>query len=515
MGRRVWVCAVLSFALAVRLGRAQALSPAYPTDSLRRGNLVIWLVSPSESAPGPPVAQPYATYTEQTAGSFGQTASSVGQPASNTGQTAGSFGAPAGSTGRPSSEVGQTAGDFGTVSSNVGQTAGSYGQVSSAPLGRQPTAPPLVRGSAAGSPEEPLQVAWKSVTALLRNGFPGLHLQVTTVRVDDLQARLAAGADVGAYPDVLLGLPNAEAVTALLLHDARIATLGQDVALEPLRVAGKPLRTSEAAVLGRARHPEEARAFAFWLGEDGLCPGCSQPHVSRSAEGPAAVAGRAVETVLSGGELGGDADPATARVSGGLARRLTLGTGVPLDGLTLRTEVLSGVANERLAAVGLRVTVSSGKAFGVIHPAVVLRRGEDGRWRVLQISYDLPRSATTPTLVDALAGFTRPVPATEVRPVARITPAAPLDGDSRSGTPELWWDNPGDAGLLAVEWQTVADARWSDSHLLFVPDRGPRLQVRVSATFAHANNEYRWRVWSVGEGGAMNLSEWRRFTVLP
>ena len=78
------------------------------------------------------------------------------------------------------------------------------------------------------------------------------------------------------------------------------------------------------------------------------------------------------------------------------------------------------------------------------------------------------------------------------------------------GMPELWWDDPGDSGLLLVEWQNGT----GDSHLQFVPERAARLQVRVPAGFGSLAGMYRWRVWAMGAGGVVTLSPWRRITVL-
>ncbi len=47
--------------------------------------------------------------------------------------------------------------------------------------------------------------------------------------------------------------------------------------------------------------------------------------------------------------------------------------------------------NGSLAAVALRVVVSSPGVFGVAHPLVVLRAGKDGQWKVLQMSLNLPQ----------------------------------------------------------------------------------------------------------------------------
>jgi hypothetical protein len=44
-----------------------------------------------------------------------------------------------------------------------------------------------------------------------------------------------------------------------------------------------------------------------------------------------------------------------------------------------------------------------------------------------------------------------------------------------------------------------------------VEDRSPTLRTQVEAEFADANGRYRWRVWSVGSQGAVEISPWRTF----
>ena len=510
-----WVVAGVFATFALLAGRGQA-QLAYPTDALQRGALTVWIVTPSGTPSRAAAAQSYATYNEQTPGNFGQTASTAGQAASDMGQTNGSFGATAGSVGRPASDVGTDASDFGTASSNVGQTAGSYGQTSSTPLGRAPTAPRGRTSPAPANTDDERAAVWTIATEALRRAFPGLRLQIVRAGVDDLQARLAGGG-AGPYPDVLLGDAAASQAMAAYLGDTSLHVLGSDNALPALVYKNRPYDLREVFVLRRAPHPEAGRAFLFWLKE--ASPGCgacgAAPELGEGTQMPAELAQRAVEVLLRGEALGDMADPAFAQVSPLLAQRLALAgaSAAVLDHLALRTEVLSAAANERIASVGLRVSASAPEGFGVLHPAVVLRRDGDGEWRVLQISLDVPRAESSATA--AFAAYARPVSAKTLKPVAGITEAAPLDGDSRSGSAELWWDNAGDASLLVVEWQTHVGGAWSDTHLMPVRDTGPILQVRVAASFAHPTNEYRWRVWSVGEGGVMNLSPWRRFTVLP
>jgi hypothetical protein len=131
----------------------------------------------------------------------------------------------------------------------------------------------------------------------------------------------------------------------------------------------------------------------------------------------------------------------------------------------------------------------------------VLRKSEDGNWRVLQVSLDLsPREQKAQ---GAQLMSTRPALAEQKAGVLGVKLAAPLDGETRPPQPELWWDNGGGSGLQVIEWQ-----RGPGSHLFLVPDQAARLQTRVTATFAKQPGTYRWRVWSVGVGGAMKISPW-------
>jgi hypothetical protein len=106
-----------------------------------------------------------------------------------------------------------------------------------------------------------------------------------------------------------------------------------------------------------------------------------------------------------------------------------------------------------------------------------------------------------------------PVLRNEGPKVLGISQAAPVDGETRTAQPELWWDNLGGATLQIVEWQQGAPNNWSVSNLYFVPDNRERLRTRVAARFA-LGGQYRWRVWSVGPGGIVVLSPWRTMTIV-
>jgi hypothetical protein len=143
---------------------------------------------------------------------------------------------------------------------------------------------------------------------------------------------------------------------------------------------------------------------------------------------------------------------------------------------------------------------------------VVLRKDDAGRWKVLQISpnvrYGVPGSGW-----GAMRSYTRAVIPERTSKIVAVSQAAPPDGDNRPPQPELWWDNNGEAGLLAVEWQ-MNFGGWTDSRMFLVPDRDPRVQTRVRAEFAQTPGKYRWRVWAIGEGGVVKLSSWREMNIL-
>ena len=168
--------------------------------------------------------------------------------------------------------------------------------------------------------------------------------------------------------------------------------------------------------------------------------------------------------------------------------------------------------NGGLAAVGLRVVVSSANVFGVAHPLVVLRMSREGQWKVLQMSLNMPQHEQSNER-QALMVSNPPTAAEQVSGVKGISQASPQDGQSLSQVPQLVWDNHGGAGLQVVEWQRGEGGAWSDARLYLVEDRSPTLRTQVEAEFADANGRYRWRVWSVGAHGEMMISPWRGFSV--
>jgi len=278
--------------------------------ALKHGRLVVWVVHPA-AAPVPAatdyggVARRPPGYAEQTAGSFGTPASEMGTASSNVGlpsdsplisrtgsvattvapadrdaaaaaaagyseqtsgsfgQTASTFGTEAGNHGQTPSTVGQNASNVGTDSSNYGQTAGSYGHSLST----------IAQAGQPAAPETPLGVE-AIVEPKLRAAYPELTVQFVGVDVEKLAASLRAATTspdmAGVYPDVLVfegfpasweGLPqSAQRVVKESFGGSAAVKNGPSGALAARRVV----------VTMRSRHQATAVAFAEYLQNQGL-----------------------------------------------------------------------------------------------------------------------------------------------------------------------------------------------------------------------------------------------------
>ncbi len=347
----------------------------------------------------------------------------------------------------------------------------------------------------------------------LRASFADLKLDLVPVSPVDLRERFAGIGNGVKQPDLLLS-GTAIRDKNPFLADLSLTSLGTEP--EGMLPWGSDLQPwnpryrHDWLILSSATHPDVARAFVVWL-EDGMRAHAELRPLGGPVRGPSSLALSVAQSALSGGQIG-SADPDAAKVPVAILQGAAFHPAAPdaLDGVAVKVDVLAWAANERFAVYGLRAIASSPRAFGVAHPLLILRRGEDGNWRVLQMSANLAADRLSDSF-GMLWPYARAVRPELVKAVVGVTLAAPVDGDIRSGMPELWWDNAGDARLLAVEWQLSS----RDTHLFLVQDDGPRLQVRVRATFAEVPGAYRWRVWSLGAGGTMNLSPWRQVTVLP
>jgi hypothetical protein len=526
-------------------GLPDALAP------LRHGPLIVWFLQTKDTPPqtnldaiaGLHHATPL-DYQEQTAGSFGQSSSSFGQSAgsygedSNTpsistpktaqgedapsaapngigykeqesgnfGQTSSSYGTESSNHGQTASSYGQNAGSFGTAASNHGQTASSYGVSTSA-----------IPGSGDGSGKPSNGAAHSSAVEQfiqrLRYAFPELQANFYEVDPAELKARLASARGTSAYPDVLLGtLPDVW--WKELQGQYGLAMLRQADFYQNGVTANLP-RVEDFAILLRAPHMPAARAFAIWMSEPNAgCPGCVQAELSNRERAAATVAMGAMDSLLHNQPISGYADPVMADgAASGVQKMLTTTANTVAADASFHVEVERATVNGSVAAVVLRVLVSSSGVFGVAHPLMILHAQKDAQWKVLQVSLNLPQFEATnvrATLMD-----TSPTAVAEQKSgVKGVSLAAPLDGNTAGPRPELVWDNQGGAGLQVVEWQIDRGDGLNDARLYLVQDHSPRLQTHVIAEFAGAAGRYRWRVWSVGMQGDMVISPWRGFAVV-
>ncbi len=523
--------------------------------ALGHGPLVVWYVSVSARAPQTGIeavaALHHATplnYSEKTTGGFGQNASTYGQnagsygvdadsrtistptipagqdatsvkpngigykseEASNVGQNASTYGTNAGSAGKEGSAVGQnaggygqTAGSYGTEASNVGQESSNFGAGKSA--GGQ-------AGSASAAQQSLSSPAAEQVRETLRQAFPDLQMKFIAVDPEQLKARLMAARGTADYPDALIGTLPA-AWWGGMDNEFGLAMLRPAV-FYPNGVMDNPEGSEEVAILAHAPHMEAAREFALWMSEPAGCPGCVQAGLTGTDGAAAAVAKSAVERLVSGKPLGVEADPEIAAESSQGVRLMlaTMGSKVAgNEGAHVQVERAS--VNGGLAAVALRVVVSTSGVYGVAHPLVVLREAKGGQWKVLQVSLNLPQYEQADER-QALMVSDPPTADEERAGVKGVSLAAPMDGQAVSQMPQLVWDNHGGAGLQVVEWQRGEANGWSEARLYLVKDQNATLRTQVMAQFADANGRYRWRVWSVGAQGVVKISPWRTFRLV-
>ena len=555
---------VVSATLMMCAGALHAQDPE-PLSALRHGPLVVWYLAASTRPPQSNLnaiaALHNATplnYSEKTTGTFGQNASTYGQNAasygvdadsttistpsippdqnattakpngigyqqkdlSNFGQNAAGYGTNASNYGQNGSTAGQNAGSYGTAASNYGTAASNVGQnASTYGAGNGNGAPAEAANPGAPTQQQgPLRNAQaEQVRDGLREAFPDLQMRFLAVDPDQLKARLMAVRGTADYPDVLLGTLPA-AWWSGMDTDFGLGML-QPAVFYPNGVTDNSEGEPEVAILMHAPHMQAARAFALWMSEPTSdCPGCVQASLTGKQAGAAAVAKTAMERLLNGVPLGDVADPDLVMDSSrGVRRMLAImgstnsNSASTNDGV--RVQVAEASANGGLAAVGLRVVVSSPGVFGVAHPLVVMRAGKDGQWKVLHMSLDM-RQYEQSNERQALMVTSPPTSAEQSTGVKGIVQASPLDGQSVAQIPQLVWDNRGGAGLQVVEWQHGEGGAWSDTRLYLVEDRSPTLRTQVLAEFANANGRYRWRVWSVGAYGAVEISPWRMFRLM-
>ncbi len=512
-----WAAALLLLA-----GSATAQAP-------HRTRLVVWIVS---NASGPGIrarsavaaAQLPTEVQSQTAGTFGRTAGSVGTNAGDVGQTSGSFGQTAGSTGKNAGDAGQTAGSFGASASATGGNAGDAGRTM-AEFGVSTTDLPAasVAANRPGTSVRPKRTPGWDEFIRDMEGLSSAELVFVDVFSNTLEASLAAVAGTYDAPDVLVGRPLPPAWTQMQRRGSQtgIAMVWNAAwTYTPHNESERVERPSEfrgvdAAILANAHNLQGAEALVARL--YGVPQEFGHWETQRELSEPGKVAIRALNVMLLGGSPEAEADPEMARFKPDWFASVQNHT--MRDDWTDRVRTWSDVVDEArfgsLAILTLRGVVYGPKAFGVVHALTLLRRDAAQHWHLLQMT---PNMDTKPLddafrLLRAAEDGRAIAVLSEGTQVRGVSQAAPLDGASVTAQPQLWWDNFGGATFQVVEWQRDENG-WMPSNLYFVPDANSRLRTQVQARFAASSGKYRWRVWSLGAGGALRLGPWRTMDVV-
>lgn len=481
----VWMLALLSMTLSAASMAQQSL-----TDS--SGPLIVWLVRPVEH-----VQLPDQTLHQQTAGSYGTNASNYGTTAGSYGQTAGSYGRNAGDAGTTAGDYGQTAGSYGNSLSTIGEAGAANRRAADA------------RADAAYQRErDPYR---DQLRGEIGGQLPTLQPTYVAVPAEQLAARLAQVQGSSNVPDVVMGEPQLQPESRDVLRGVTATALGTP-GLLPIEDAEPPVLAPapEAVLMVAARHASAARAFLVALREP-----ASEEHDFTWTDAnrePVTLAVQAVQAVLLGGSIDaadkefGSFAPTAARL-----RELAPQSAQALAGLRAETRPRVAELNDQLAVVRLFSVLASPRGFGTVHPLVVLRHGADGHWRVLSFTLNLAPELGAQALA-ILAPYTQPTKPTQLGQPQPVSAMTPRDSDVVQPPPQLGWQNAGGGTLLVVEWQlrtgSATAPDWTDSNLYFVPDDGSRLQTRAEARFANRAGVYRWRVWTVGAGGVLRLSDW-------
>jgi len=288
MQRRMakWLTPVVATALFSCTALPQQAGDIAP---LRHGRLIVWVVKPAPGKAVPVSTQPPTTLQQQTAGSFGKSASDVGTDASNYGvsassptisrtgsapvsaqgadpnnevaaaagyheQTAGSYGQTSSSFGTDASNHGQTAGSLGRTAGSVGTDAGDYGQAAGS-FGHS-----LSTIATAGQAPLPksLQV---QIEPSLRAAYPALQVRFVYLDESALKAALKAATSTStSYPDVML-FEGYGPFWAGPSADLRELAVSSDTD------SGPPSSIARALMMHRAPHPDVAHAFLMYLAE--------------------------------------------------------------------------------------------------------------------------------------------------------------------------------------------------------------------------------------------------------
>lgn len=540
------LCAVCVF--------ARAQDPELNMDALENGTLIIWVIKPPlEKRPKSNVPQYKAAdpgYHEATTGGLGQPSSSFGHDAASYGVDASSptisapssptavnarapgdvapadsgyvevtgnqLGQPSSTFGTNQSDHGQSAGSFGQNAGAAGQNAGGYGtDVGSFGDSLSTVAQPKKQQAVVSTFHLPMRgPSTNAFEQEIHAAFPSLKVLYADVYADELAGDLAAASNSRSAPDILIGALNGAGWRRM---EGRYgAAMVRRADYVPDGVSSGEV-VPEYALAANATHPAAARAFILWASEvNGGCLQCGVATVAANLNAEeqkvATAASAAIGHLFAGEGAGTVADGSMAIFSP------QLGSGVLKNdaGQTVnegaKQTIVHVSVNGKLAAVTARVVVSSGGEYGVAHPLVVLRENAASQWKVLHVSLNLPALEAERARQELTSDTSPPQRQERIDGVKGVTLTAPDNGDTREAQPSLGWDNHGGAGLQVVEW-AACNSDCLDTHLYFVPDNTDHLRTEVNAEFANAAGRYKWRVWSVGDDGAMAISSWRTFVV--
>ncbi len=371
--------------------------------------------------------------------------------------------------------------------------------------------------------EASIDPIWETLREQLKNSFPNLRVSMQFVTADVFDAGKSSPATPKSYNAVMA---NPFPPIAVQPRGYKAARADRTFGTTQLGIWDAPAQVEapeEPAVACPEVAPIQARgpsaALALWLADDRHV--VKETTVYGTDMAPVDAAVNALRTALNGADLSSEADPQFARFDAP-GTRLEVLNPAPLVALN-KLEVHIGLEamqeNGKLAVVRLHGWVAQGDVFdftqfGGIHAVVTLRMQPTGEWRVLQI---LPNLSYTQQdrAWKMLSSYASKISPEKIEHPLGISQASPVDHDGRAPAPDFWWDNRGGASLQVLEWQRRQRDEWLGSNLFFVPDTDPRLKTQVRGTFANLPGEYRWRIWSLGKGGDLNLSDWRALTIFP
>jgi hypothetical protein len=331
---------------------------------------------------------------------------------------------------------------------------------------------------------------------MLRESFPGVRVDWRWLAPQDLLPALAAARAGGTRPDVVYvesgreSGPLEESGTVLEMPGwPRLGPPGRWLALKD------------------ARNEAEAKAFLVWMRQplDRKVRAAKYLHAADEAE----VRRVATAVIVSMGSWPAVVprdllDPEMAEFPWDRTRLPLL-----VKGSVRYTASLAEVdGRDPLAFVVADVMAESDGVFGVTHAVLALRKDGE-RWKVVGLFPGL-----TVDQADRLFGaFGGVAPLLRAGATATTVTLLTPDGEKMPRFPkgEIEFQIGGGRGVVqAVEAQFSDMAGgWSVPGL--VPVRQPVQDgtVKEPTPFGAGRQPHRWRVWSVGVGGELTISEWR------